>query len=46
MTVSDRDRVFWLTIRQAVLICLGAIETYLGLDRSVVPKRKRDEGRE
>lgn len=44
--MSDRERVLWLAIRQAVLICLGAIETYLGLDRTVVPKRKRDEGRD
>lgn len=44
--MSDRERALWLAIRQAVLICLGAIETYLGLDRTVVPKRKRDEGRD
>ena len=44
--MTDRERVLWLAIRQAVLICLGAIETYLGLDRTVVPKRKRDEGRD
>lgn len=44
--MNERDRVLWLAIRQAMLICLGAIETYLGLDRTVVPKRKRDEGRD
>lgn len=44
--MSERERILWLAIRQAMLICLGAIETYLGLDRTVVPKRKRDEGRD
>lgn len=44
--MNERERVLWLAIRQAVLICLGAIETYLGIDRTVVPKRKRDEGRD
>jgi len=44
--VDDRERALWMGIRQAVLICLGAIETYLGLDRTVVPRRKRDDGRQ
>lgn len=28
--------------RQAIIIELGAIEDYLGIDRSIVPRRKRD----
>jgi len=43
--VGERERVLWMAIRQAVLILLGAIETYLGLERTVVPRRKRDDGR-
>lgn len=35
-----------MAIRQAMIICLGAIETYLGIDRTIVPRRKRDEGRQ
>lgn len=30
-----------LAIRQALLVALGAIEVYLGLERSVTPKHKR-----
>ena len=44
--MGDRERVLLMAIRQAMLICLGAIETYLGLDRTVVPRRKRDDGRQ
>ena len=39
--VSERDRVFWLKRRQAVLIELAAIEDHLGMVRSVTPKRQR-----
>ena len=28
--------------RQAIIIDLGAIEDYLGLERSIVPRRKRE----
>jgi len=42
--MGDRERVLWMGIRQAVIILLGAIEVYLGLDRTVVPRRKRDGG--
>lgn len=44
--MGDRERVLLMAIRQAMIICLGAIETYLGLDRTIVPRRKRDEGRQ
>lgn len=31
----------WESIRQALIIALGAIEEYLGKPRSIVPRRKR-----
>ena len=37
----DNDRAFWLSVRQAVIMILGAIESRLGMERSIVPKRKR-----
>jgi hypothetical protein len=30
-----------IAVRQALLIMIGGIEDYLGLERSVVPKRKK-----
>jgi len=39
--VAD-NRQFWLRVRQGLLIILGAIEDYLKIERSVVPKRKRE----
>lgn len=46
--LPERDRVLLLARRQALLIELGAIEAYLGMERSVVPKhlREHDEHRE
>ena len=43
--VSERDRVFWLKRRQALLIELAAIEEHIGMVRSVAPKRQRDARR-
>jgi hypothetical protein len=31
----------WMAIRHALLIVLGAVEEYLGMERSVKPRRKR-----
>lgn len=39
--LNDRFREFLLRRRQALLIELGGIEDYLGMDRTVVPKRKQ-----
>jgi hypothetical protein len=39
--MSDNTRKLLLAMRQALLIALGAIEDYLGMERSVVPKHKR-----
>ncbi len=36
--VDTRTRVLLLAVRQALLIVLGAIETYLDMPRSVQPK--------
>lgn len=37
----DRTRTLLLSIRQALIIVLGAIEDYLSMERSIVPRRKR-----
>ena len=34
-------RAFWLSIRQALIIMLGAIEDLLEMERSITPKHKR-----
>ena len=40
--MSDRERTLLMAVRQALIIVLGAIEDYLGLARSIVPRRKRE----
>ena len=40
LKMTDSEKL-WLSIRQAVLLVLGAIEVYLGMERSVKPRRKR-----
>lgn len=40
-TLSPAERELWLRIRQARLIELGAVEEYLALPRTVIPRRKR-----
>jgi hypothetical protein len=37
-----KTRAFLFTVRQALIILLGALEDYLSLERSIVPKHKRD----
>lgn len=41
-TITDQERRFQMARRQAIIIELGAIEDYLGLERSIVPRRKRE----
>lgn len=41
--VTEPERRFQMARRQAIIIELGAIEDYLGLDRSIVPRRKREQ---
>jgi len=35
------QRLLWMAIRQALIIVIGAIEEYLSMERSIVPRRKR-----
>ena len=44
--ITDNERRFQMARRQAIIIELGAIEDYLGLERSIVPRRKREPTRE
>ena len=37
---SDK-RALLMAVRQALIIALGAIEDYLGMDRSIIPKHRR-----
>jgi len=46
VTIDPRVRVLWLGIRQGLIIVLGAIEDYLGVERSIVPRHKRRRGHE
>ncbi len=39
--MSKQERFLWLAIRQALLIILGAVEDYLGLPRTRIPKHRR-----
>lgn len=40
-TKPDKERVLWMSFRQALIIILGAIEDYLEMPRSVIPRHKR-----
>lgn len=39
---DSADREFWITIRQALIIILGAVEDRLKIPRTYKPKRKSD----
>ena len=39
--VAPRTRALLLAVRQALLICLGAVEEYLCMERSITPKHQR-----
>lgn len=39
--IDNRARVLLMAIRQALIMCLGAIEDYLEIERSIIPRRKR-----
>ncbi len=39
--LSVKQAALLLAVRQALLIVLGAVEDYLNMDRSVIPKHKR-----
>ncbi len=40
-SLHPKQRVLLLAFRQSLLMMLGAIEDYLGVERSVCPKHKR-----
>ncbi len=37
----DKQRTLLLTVRQCLIMLLGALEDYLELERSIVPRHKR-----
>ncbi len=39
--MSERTKALLMSIRQALIMMLGAIEDYLGKQRSIVPRGKR-----
>lgn len=39
--MTDKQHALLMSIRQALIMILGAIEDYLGKQRSIVPKHKR-----
>ena len=39
--VHPRTRTLLVAIRQALIIALGALEDYLGMQRSIMPKHNR-----
>jgi hypothetical protein len=39
--MDEKHRTLWISIRQALLIVLGAIEEHLGMERSKPPKHER-----
>lgn len=43
--VGDLDRLL-MALRQAMIIMIGAIEDYRGMERSIVPRRKRERSGE
>jgi len=40
-SMPKKQHRLWLAIRQALIIALGAIEDYLNMERSIIPRRKR-----
>lgn len=41
--MSPEFRTLLMSLRQALIIALGALEDYLKMERSIVPRRKRGE---
>lgn len=42
-TIQPPERKLWMARRQALITELGAIEDYLGMERSIVPRHKRGQ---
>lgn len=45
VVIDDPERQLWQTRRRALIMELGAIEDYLEIPRSIVPRRKREDER-
>ena len=41
--ITEAERTRLMSKRQTLIMELGAIEDYLGMERSIVPKRKKEE---
>lgn len=41
--LDDRQYAFLMTIRQALIMALGALEEYLDMPRSIVPRHERSQ---
>lgn len=41
--IGPRARALLMAVRQALIMVLGALEDYLGMPRSIVPRRRRTE---
>lgn len=39
--INARTHALLMAFRQALIMCLGAIEDYLEMERSIVPRHKR-----
>lgn len=44
IVTDERQRILWMAIRQALIIALGGIEDFLGMERSIEPRRRRVNG--
>jgi hypothetical protein len=39
--ICDKNRILLMAFRQALIMMLGALETYLDMERSIVPRHKQ-----
>lgn len=42
-SLDNRHNVLLLSLRQSCIMALGAIEDYLGMEHSIVPRHKRKQ---
>jgi hypothetical protein len=40
--MTDKTRCLLIAVRQALIIIIGAIEDYLDMPRSIIPKHRTD----
>ena len=41
--IGERFRIFLVGMRQCLIMMLGLLEDYLEVERSIVPRRKRNK---